>query len=191
MTSFPDPDQDGGYQFRAVNERGQVASYGVPPSYAAAKIVADEGVQVFDKLGNLFFAAGPSGIYPPPSTQKITSGTTISTTAVPSPNTFAFVVNPTPNFDAPIMTVGVQMDLNDLELTLPPWTGVMSFLFFLQFITTGPTNNELRIFPPFGYTLNGGPGPVIVQGNGGECVMCVGNIYSGLAWQVFQMTLQP
>lgn len=191
MTSFPDPDRDGGYKYRAVNELGQEVTFGIPPTFAAAQIKAADGLQVMDAGGNLLFAASPAGIYPPPATQKITSGTNISTTPSPSPNVFTFTHHPPfgPNYDSPIMVVGCQMDLNDLELYLPPWVNLMPFYFYLQFITTGPTNNELRIFPPVGgYTLNEGPGPSIVQGNGGETVLCVGNLYSGFNWQAFNLT---
>lgn len=31
MTSFPDPDRDGGYRFRAVNQLGQTAEFGIDP----------------------------------------------------------------------------------------------------------------------------------------------------------------
>lgn len=32
MTSFPDPDRDGGYRFRAINDKGATALFGLDPS---------------------------------------------------------------------------------------------------------------------------------------------------------------
>lgn len=106
MTSFPDPDRNGGYIFRAVNSNGKIVEFGVSPGGSPVGFVrlppGSTGFVVFNNQGTPILTVPPSGFTPPPPappTPQIATVSGLITSAV---------VNVVPP------------DANDIALTLPP-----------------------------------------------------------------------
>lgn len=103
MTSFPDPDRDGGYKFRATNQQGITGSFGITPGAAPIVFIdlpqGAQGFQLIAPNGTPLLNIPSTGYVPPaPSVQTVTASGLIG----------LGIVNVVPP------------DGNDITLTLPP-----------------------------------------------------------------------
>lgn len=75
MTSFPDPDRDGGYIFRAVNSNGKVVEFGISPGGSPAGFIklppGSAGFSVVNAQGSQLFTVPPSGYVGPPAAMNV------------------------------------------------------------------------------------------------------------------------
>ncbi len=110
MTSFPDPDQDGSYFFRANNGRGKQAQFGIEsgPSPRALVKTAGNGFDVLDASGLPIFNVPESGFVPPPPGPQTVQTVNASTPLSPT-NNLVLVEPPDAN------TINIQLPAASLN----------------------------------------------------------------------------
>lgn len=161
MTSFPDPEQDGGYRFRAVNNHGKILEVGIDPGPNPASFIQlppplTSPLEVRNYLGQVLTTLN-GGANAPTAQTVINTG--------PGGITVPFDVTKTAFAG---VTVGgpIQVDLPD--------TSAIAYSLYILNVEPGQPIGGPALFPvtlnPFGaQIINALPGPRLLPDN---FVMC-------------------
>lgn len=200
MTSFPDPDRDGKYYYRAVNAQGHVVRVGID-----ADGNADIILPTVEGGGNFFavrrasdgvpvFTVNEQGEYTDKNSAPVNYPAQ-SQPGLPSPTPIDLDYETLFNLPkVSTTTVVCNMDLNGIEITLPRQGGVRPL--FIYVIRREANANPLTVVPNLNFgpeTINGGPSLSIVGAQTSVLFIGVTQFFVGATqnWLAFNLPLAP